>query len=403
MLKPLLIAGALVMTMAAVYAQNVPTATCKGCPASYISNEELQAYLKRAIARNQIDQQVRSVDVGKSGVAVGMVHRTKLDKPQPNSVAEHDHVSEVYHVISGSATLVTGPDLVDAQRRPATNENVRLLNGPGSNAASIRNGVTHQLKAGDAIIIPAGTGHWFTKIDDHISYIMIRIDPDKVVPLEGRSGVEGLPLGAVDVGARRRQRSGRIRSSASLAPAAWAWCGWPKTRGSIARSRSRPSRRADADTTEGRQRLMREARAAAALNHPHIATVHDVLDVEGKVIVVFEYVEGETLSARLQRGPMSVAEAVEVAWQLADALAAAHSQGMIHRDLKPSNVVLGPDGARQGARLRHRAAGARRRRHVRRACRARSAAAWSARPAMPRPNNTCRATSTAAPISTRSA
>ena len=101
---------------------------------------------------------------------------------------------------------------------------------------------------------------------------------------------------------------------------------------------------ADADTTEGRQRLMREARAAAALNHPHIATVHDVLDVDGKVIVVFEYVEGETLSARLQDGPMPMAEAVEVAWQLADALAAAHAQGIIHRDLKPSNVVLGPDG-----------------------------------------------------------
>src|SRR5688572_9421005 len=184
MLRPTLTVCAMVLTMAAIHAQNVPTATCPGCAASYISNEELQAYLKRAMARNQIDQQVRSVDVGKSGVAVGMVHRTKLDKPQPNSVAEHDHVSEVYHVISGSATLVTGPDLVEARRRPATNENVRLLNGPGSNAASIRNGVTHQLKAGDAIIIPAGTGHWFTSIDDHITYIMIRLDPDKVVPLK---------------------------------------------------------------------------------------------------------------------------------------------------------------------------------------------------------------------------
>ena len=101
---------------------------------------------------------------------------------------------------------------------------------------------------------------------------------------------------------------------------------------------------ADADTTEGRQRLMREARAAATLNHPNIATVHDVLDVDGQVMVVFEYVEGDTLAARLQRGPMTVAEAVEVAWQLADALAAAHSQGVIHRDLKPSNVVLSPDG-----------------------------------------------------------
>jgi mannose-6-phosphate isomerase-like protein (cupin superfamily) len=184
MLKPLLIAGGLVATITAVYAQNVPTATCAGCPATYISNDELQAYLKRAIANNLIDQQVRSVDVGKSGVAVGMVHRGKLDAPQPDSVAEHDHVSEVYHVISGSATLVTGPDLVGARPRPATNENVRILNGPGSNASSIRNGVEHHLKAGDAIIIPAGTGHWFTKIDDQISYIMIRVDPEKVVPLK---------------------------------------------------------------------------------------------------------------------------------------------------------------------------------------------------------------------------
>lgn len=184
MLKALVISCALSMTLAAIYAQHVPTATCTACPASYISNDELQAYLKRAMARNQIDQQVRSVDIGKSGVAVGMVHRTKLDTPAANSVAEHDQVSEVYHIISGSATLVTGPDLVSAARRPATNENVRLLNGPGSNAASIRNGVTHQLKAGDAIIIPAGTGHWFTKIDDHITYIMIRIDPDKVVPVK---------------------------------------------------------------------------------------------------------------------------------------------------------------------------------------------------------------------------
>ena len=101
---------------------------------------------------------------------------------------------------------------------------------------------------------------------------------------------------------------------------------------------------ADADTTEGRQRLMREARAAATLNHPNIATVHDVLDVDGQVVVVFEYVEGDTLATRLQRGPLSVAESVEVTWQLADALAAAHVQGVIHRDLKPANVVLGPDG-----------------------------------------------------------
>jgi mannose-6-phosphate isomerase-like protein (cupin superfamily) len=159
-----------------------PQPTCKGCPATYIPDDELDAYLKRAMANRIIDQQVRSVDIGKSNVAIGMVHRTKISTP--GEVAEHDLVSEVYHVISGSATLVTGPDIEGMERRPATNTNVRLLNGPGHNGKSIRNGVSHQLKAGDVIVIPAGTGHWFTKIDDHITYLMIRVDPDKATPLK---------------------------------------------------------------------------------------------------------------------------------------------------------------------------------------------------------------------------
>ena len=59
---------------------------------------------------------------------------------------------------------------------------MRLFNGPGNNGTTIRNGKTYNLKAGDVVIIPAGTGHWFTKIDDHITYLMVRIDPDKVTP-----------------------------------------------------------------------------------------------------------------------------------------------------------------------------------------------------------------------------
>jgi mannose-6-phosphate isomerase-like protein (cupin superfamily) len=173
--------GAVVPAAAQGAANPNPQPTCKGCPATYIPNEELDAYLERAIANRIIDQQVRSVDIGKSNVAIGMVHRTKISTP--GEVAEHDLVSEVYHVISGSATLVTGPDMEGMERRPATNRNVRELNGPGHNAKSIRNGVSHQLKAGDAIVIPAGTGHWFTRIDDHITYLMIRIDPDKATPL----------------------------------------------------------------------------------------------------------------------------------------------------------------------------------------------------------------------------
>jgi len=158
--------------------------TCNHCSATYVATDELQAYLKRAIANGLIDQQVRSVDIGKSQVGIGMVYRGKLLEPAKDSVAEHDLISEVYHIIDGSATLVTGSDMIGAKRRPATLLTVREFNGPGNNAASIQNGVTYHLKPGDVIVIPAGVGHLFTRIDDHIAYLMVRIDPDKAVPLK---------------------------------------------------------------------------------------------------------------------------------------------------------------------------------------------------------------------------
>ena len=100
------------------------------------------------------------------------------------SVAEHDQVSEVYYIIEGTATLVTGADIEGWKRRPADQANVRLLNGPGGDGTSIRDGVTHQLKPGDVMVIPAGVGHQFTKVDNHIRYLMVRVDPDKVTPLK---------------------------------------------------------------------------------------------------------------------------------------------------------------------------------------------------------------------------
>jgi len=158
--------------------------TCNQCSASYVSNEEIQAYLKRAQENGLVDQQARAVSIGKANIGIGVVYRGKLDKPAPDSVAEHDLVSEVYHVIDGSATLVTGPNITNRKRRPADLQTVREFNGPGNSGSEIVNGVTHQLKAGDLIVIPAGTGHLFTHIDDHIRYIMVRIDPDKVLPLK---------------------------------------------------------------------------------------------------------------------------------------------------------------------------------------------------------------------------
>ena len=117
-------------------------------------------------------------------MGIGVVYRGRLDGPRPGSVAEHDLVSEVYHIISGSATLVLGPDIVNKERRPSTMQTVREFNGPGHNGSEIRDGVAYNLRAGDVVIIPAGTGHLFTRIDDHIRYLMIRIDPDKVTPIK---------------------------------------------------------------------------------------------------------------------------------------------------------------------------------------------------------------------------
>lgn len=164
-----------------------PQPTCNMCPGYYIPVSELEAYTKKAMAEKLTDQQVRDIEIGKAHIGIGMVYRGRLDKPNPDSVAEHDLVSEVYHVISGSATLVLGPDIVNRQRRPATMRTVREFNGPGNNGSDIRNGVAHNIKAGDVVVIPAGTGHWFTKIDDHINYLMIRIDADKVTPLKSEA------------------------------------------------------------------------------------------------------------------------------------------------------------------------------------------------------------------------
>jgi hypothetical protein len=175
---------ALAGSLSALMAQGDPQPTCKMCPGTYIPKSEVEAYINKAVAEKLTDQQARDIDIGKAHIGIGVVHRGKLDAAAPDSVAEHDLVSEVYHIIDGSATLVTSPDIVGMKRRPATLETVRLFNGPGNNGSSVRNGVAHQLKAGDVIVIPAGTGHWFTKIDDHINYLMIRIDPDKATPLK---------------------------------------------------------------------------------------------------------------------------------------------------------------------------------------------------------------------------
>ena len=98
---------------------------------------------------------------------------------------------------------------------------------------------------------------------------------------------------------------------------------------------------ADAVADESRRRrFLHEARAASALNHPNIVTIHDILHDAGTHAIVMELVEGTSLQQRLLAGAIPAAQAVAIARQIADALAAAHAAGIIHRDLKPANVML---------------------------------------------------------------
>ena len=93
-----------------------------------------------------------------------------------------------------------------------------------------------------------------------------------------------------------------------------------------------------------RRRFIREARSAAALDHPFICHIHEVGEVDGIDFIAMEYVEGETLRDRLKKGALSLEETFHVAHELVDALQKAHSQGIVHRDLKPANIMLTPDG-----------------------------------------------------------
>ncbi|HEV8657607.1 MAG TPA: protein kinase [Thermoanaerobaculia bacterium] len=95
---------------------------------------------------------------------------------------------------------------------------------------------------------------------------------------------------------------------------------------------------------EAKRRLLREARSVAALDHPNVCAVHEVDEEDGRMYIVMQYVEGETLADKLSRSSLKLSEAIEIAMPIASALQEAHTRGVVHRDIKPANVMINTRG-----------------------------------------------------------
>jgi len=98
------------------------------------------------------------------------------------------------------------------------------------------------------------------------------------------------------------------------------------------------------DNANARTRFQREAKLLASLNHPNIAVIHEIIEQEALGYLVLEYVPGQTLAERITKEPLKLEEALTIALQIAEAVAAAHEDDVVHRDLKPSNIKITPDG-----------------------------------------------------------
>lgn len=176
--------------IAIAFPKNVQTQTPSPAPhlprgmATDISSAEVQALVQKTASDRVSDQAIRVVNVnGEYNVSIGVVHRAKTSGKDAPSGIEHAQITEVYHVIEGNGTLVTGGTLINPREIPAENPVVTVLNGPSTGGSGIQGGVSRKLAPGDVVIIPPNTPHWFSEIPtDHIVYLVVRIDPHKILP-----------------------------------------------------------------------------------------------------------------------------------------------------------------------------------------------------------------------------
>ncbi len=125
------------------------------------------------------DQQIKVVDIGAYNVAVGILHRS--GKAKQTAIA-HSEITEIYYVIKGAGTFVTGGTMTGATAVAPEGTVVKVLVGPSSTGATIAGGESRRIGPGDVIIVPPGVAHWFSAIESDLDYLVFRVDPGHVLP-----------------------------------------------------------------------------------------------------------------------------------------------------------------------------------------------------------------------------
>ena len=146
----------------------------------HITAADIAATIENAPEGRVSDQQIRHIDAGDHNAGVGVVQR-----PPTTTLGaiQHHNQTEVYYVVSGHGTLVTGGDLSESRALDPEGVVVRTLTGPSS-VGSIEGGQSRRVGPGDMVIIPAGSPHGFSEITETITYIVVRVDPDQLVELK---------------------------------------------------------------------------------------------------------------------------------------------------------------------------------------------------------------------------
>ena len=159
--------------------------TAQVVPAADITNTEIKAAIEKTASLPVSDQQLRMVSInGEYNVGAALVTRAKTGGGEAAPALAHTQITEVYYIISGNGTLVTGGTLEDAKdlRPTPTAPQAGRLIGPSTAGTKILNGKRRQVGPGDMIIIPANTPHTFTEITtERIVYMVVRVDPHKVL------------------------------------------------------------------------------------------------------------------------------------------------------------------------------------------------------------------------------